>query len=455
MRRSTRAISWKSVVLTCILAVAGPTGLLRAQVDQQPRPRYVFLFIGDGMGFAQVDLAGRAADAEGSALRMTTLPVKGRITTRSANNDVTDSAAAGTALAAGVKTNNGMLGMTPDEAPVDSVAAGLVEAGWTVGILSSVQANHATPAAFYAHAKSRSMYNEIAGQFGPSGIHLLAGRGINSPDKSQEQLIEAWRAEGITVARSFDDAVAATAGTRLVLLAGTIGKPDAPAGNLADTVALALERFKQSERFFIMAEGGAIDWAGHDNNAWENTRESLAFDRAIDTAYRFYEAHPDETLIVITADHETGGLSLDKSIDLAVLREAGARSRQVRHALGDDPQAITPEAVEHQVASVLGMNDLTDAEKAALGKASGADIKRRLDVVERAVRTMIQARAGVNWSTSGHSGQDVPVFAVGAGAERFEDVADNTDIPRRILQLVLPEVAAPVAPAAAVEAATP
>lgn len=428
--------SWlvAAVVLIC------STGVTRA--DDAAGPRYVFLFIGDGMGTAQVQLADRFAES-GDGLVMTSLPVKGLIQTRSADAVVTDSAAAATALAAGVKTNNGMIGQLPDGTAVPSIAQQLTAAGWKTGVISSVQANHATPASFYAHTESRNMYNEISAQFPASGIHFLAGRSLNSQDRSQEQILSQWRSDGIEVASTFDQATAAPRDTRLAFLSSSLADVEDKPGDLADAVKLAIQRLDNEQGFFITVEGGAIDWAGHGNHALNNIRETLAFDRAIAVAVAFHEQRPDQTLIVITADHETGGLGVDfDRLDREAIGAMSDRQSQLAKAIGEDADAITPQSVLTAASQVLGGDPLSESEQAELTKAAAGETKRRRQDILNRFQKLQQARAGITWSTGGHTAADVPVFAIGNGSEQFSGTNDNTQIPLRILELSSPQTPA-------------
>lgn len=419
-------------------------------------PRYVFLFIGDGMGPKQVELGDRALQAEsGESLRMTRLPVHGWALTRSANREVTDSAAAGTALAAGIKTNNGVIGQAPDGQPVDSIADQFSAAGRKVGVLTSVQANHATPASFFAHADGRNQYSEIARQFDDSGVQLLVGRSIN-PGNEQETLVAEWKEAGIAFATNLEEAADAPADARLAVLDPLLARPEEQPDQLARYVAFAIDRLDNPAGFFLMVEGGAIDWAGHGNRGWENTRELIAFDRAIETAYRFYQQHPDETLIVITADHETGGLSIDDDrLDFAALRRVPAQRSKLDELLPKDGEAITAEVAQRALTEALGIESFTAEEQAAVDEAVAAEPqKRRVAVLEIAGNRIADARAGVVWSTRGHTKTNVPIFAVGVGAERFGGTIDNTQVPIRIRELCgLPPVTVDTA-VAATEAAT-
>lgn len=443
-----RCLICRTIVLMIALCAAVATA----------EPRYVFLFIGDGMGPTQRQVANTASEkVNGKPLLIESFPVRGQIQTRSADRETTDSAAAGTALAAGVKTNNGMLGQLPDGTAVQSIADRLAGAGFRVGILSSVQLNHATPAAFYAHVPKRNMYNEIAGQFPASAIHLLIGNGMLSADKTQNAIIDAWKSAGIEVIRRLDEPV--TPGSRVVAIldypsAHQETKAGGP-GMLAESVRYAIERLDNETGFFIMVEGGKIDWESHASKAGEAIEEVMAMDRAVAVAEAFRSQRPDQTLIVITADHETGGMTAhpDRLDVVRLLELIGSRSK-VAEALRSAGELTEP--VIHEVlAQTVGLTDLTDAERrqitTAIAKAKEPkSIPGDLGVVANRIA---QARAGITWTTGGHTAADVPVTATGAGAEAFAGSFDNTEIATKILQLTLSQPAAAAATPADASAA--
>ncbi len=424
-------------ILVCFAALV--LALVSSEAMAADQPRYVFLFIGDGMGPNQRLVANLASEAlHGKPLLMESFPVHGRIQTRSANNVVTDSAAAGTALAAGVKTDNGMLGQLPDGTPVQSIAQRLSDAGFRTGVITSVQLNHATPAAFYSHVPKRAMYNEIAEHYLSSSVHLLIGNGMNSPNKKQEEIQQAWRDGGIAVRKSLDDP--APADQRLVtILNYPVAREeklrDGP-GQLADSVTFAIERLGNERGFFMMVEGGKIDWECHGNWAGEAIEETFAMDRAMQVAEAFRQQHPDDTLIVVTADHETGGMRLHEDrfdparlIELTVLRHS---ADQALEAL----DSLTLEGARQVLAETLKISNLTDKEVERLAKVLE---RNNRGLTLQAIIKIAQDRAGITWTTNGHTGVDVPVTAIGAGAQAFEGEYDNTEIPLRILKLMLPE----------------
>lgn len=285
--------------------------------------KYVFYFIGDGMG------TGHAAATE-SYLRdvrhreaplMMRLPVAGQISTCSSSSPVTDSAAAGTALASGSKTRNGMIGMDSDTTEVTSIARRLKYAGYGVGLLTTVAPDDATPAAFYAHVPNRKMYYEIGAQAADSGVDFIAGsnwRGARRKDGTVTDLDSLFAKGGYTTVRGTAGLDTITARRIVVLNTDSLRLSDVGytidsigCVSLPEMTAAALRHLKRvsPDRFFMMVEGN-IDWAGHANDGATIIKEVINFNDALQLAYDFYTEHPDETLIIVTADHETGGMAI-------------------------------------------------------------------------------------------------------------------------------------------------
>jgi alkaline phosphatase len=378
-----------------------------AAVDSSSAPaKYVFLFIGDGMGLSHVSAAevflSASSDRIGNAeLSFTRFAAQGLASTFSANSYITCSAAAGTALSAGYKTNNGMVCVGPNGQRYKSIAYTLKEAGYKIGIATSVSINHATPAVFYAADESRENYYAIARQLAPSGFDFFAGSGILQPsgrDGNDESVFAQIEKYGYTVVRTPAGLKKAPASQKLVILQEESRSQNAltPAINrtgkdgwtLVDFTKTGIDRLEGSNGFFFMVEGGQIDWAAHSNNAAGVVYEVLDFADAVEIAVEFYRKRPDETLIVVTADHATGGLAL---------------------GIGSLPYELKPELLNVRNGGG-SQNALTEAEIAALNAA-----------------------AGFGWTTGAHTGEPVPVYALGAGSERFIGRMDNTDIPKRIL----------------------
>ncbi len=309
--------------------------VLAVSASAADAPRYIFYFIGDGMGMGPVmatETYSRLVlgnDSLNGQLTMTTFPAASIVTTFSASSPVTDSAAAGTALATGHKTRNGMVGMDADTVAVNSIARFLKDAGWGVGLVTDCAADDATPAAFYAHQPNRSMYYEIGKDAASSGYDFIAGAGLRGgKDKKTGEatdLYDVIASRGYTVLRGQDGARAVeTTDSRKIILLNPEGYGDpSEMGFHIDSVGkdgvgltlpIAMEacltqlQRNSPERFFMMVENGLIDHALHGNDGSAAVKQVLGLDDCIRRAYEFYLQHPDETLIIVTADHETGGL---------------------------------------------------------------------------------------------------------------------------------------------------
>lgn len=408
MRRTVRALFTTRLFLSVVIALAG-AGLTigasatyqTAKVDtndlsfyQPPitsapypltsatRVRNVILCIGDGMGISQVALASAKGAGPDGKLYLERFPVSGLARTYSANSRVTDSAAAGTALACGVKTDNGMLGMTPDGQAYYSILEMAQAKGLATGLVVTSTITHATPASFGSHVKSRKLEPAIAEQLIANRIDVLFGGGRkyflpkSDPDSGRKDNIDLMaraREAGYKGIRTADELEAAKDAPLLGLFQLDALTTKEPEPSLALMTRKAIRLLRRANLntidghygFLLMIEGSQIDWKCHANDAAGSIRQTLLFDQAVKEATDFAQ-RDGRTLVLVTADHETGGMTLIGS----------------------------------------GSEDKGDAELA------------------------------VHWSTKGHSGTPVGVWALGPGANRFAGVQDNTEIPKKIAQLL-------------------
>ena len=306
--------------------------VLLAVTAQAQRAKYVFFFIGDGMGLNQVNTTEMyLGEQEGRIgtlpLTFASFPVAGMATTFSATNSITDSAAGGTALATGSKTYNGAIGVNADRETVMSVAERAKRSGKKVGVTTSVSVDHATPASFYAHRVDRNMYYEIAQDMLKADFDFYAGGGFLKPNttfdgKEAPSIFPQIEEAGYTLARGVDEYKAkCDDADKMVLIQKEGADPsclpyaiDRKEGDLTlkqiTESAIDFLTKDNNKGFFLMVEGGKIDWACHNNDVATAVQEVLDLDEAVKVAYEFYQKHPKETLIVITADHETGGLGM-------------------------------------------------------------------------------------------------------------------------------------------------
>ena len=459
--------------VTLILAMM----LLVLTASAKKGPKYVFYFIGDGMGVNQVMLTEYyLADLEGkmgyNPLCFTGFPYSGLVITHSANTYVTDSSAAGTALASGKKTNNNVLGMLPDkETPCKSIAEMAHEKGYRVAIGTTVCVDHATPGVFYAHQPTRDNYHEIGTELSQSGFEFFAGADFHTPfteDNSDEgNYVQAEKA-GYTIVRGYDGYVASAKASDKILMLEKNPKSDHYLSFAIDrnddemtlsqitTAAIDFMMKDPKKGFFMMMEGGRIDNAGHGNDPATVIQETLDFDEAIKIAYDFYLRHKKETLIVVTADHETGAMGLSNGayrLNSKVLQyqdmsegEFSAYLEKKGREIGD---ILTWEEVEEELKAHYGFWDKirltsrqTDRLRTTYVETFGmgpGELKEeeyyKVDKMSDEATRIISEVAQISWGTGSHSGGYVPVFAIGVGAEQFTGQMDNTEIPMKIKKI--------------------
>lgn len=323
-------------LLFLAMFVVGGAGIAAEHRDGATA-KYVFLFIGDGMGVAQRNAAelylGKkrgVSRPEETRLVMNALPAQGLNTNYSLTSAITDSAAAATAIACGQKTRSAVIGMDEDaKSKYENIAELAKKRHRKIGILTTVSLDHATPAAFYAHVPRRGRMYEISMQLANSGFDYFAGGQLKAPtdtdDPRKPDAVETAKKNGYRVAVGREEFEALKPGDGKVLaMSGVVDKDaamyftldqggDRAHVTIAEYVAKAVELLDNPNGFFIMTEGGKIDWGCHAHDAAAVIHDVLALDEAVAVAVRFYEKHPGETLIVVTGDHETGGLAMGYS----------------------------------------------------------------------------------------------------------------------------------------------
>lgn len=287
-----------------------------AVFPKNKRPKNVILLIGDGMGLTQI-YAGYTANK--GRLNLFTIPTEGFSITKASDSYITDSAAGATAMASGHKTNNRFIGVDEKGQSLESITEKLAKKKYKTALISCGNITDATPAAFYAHQSDRSYSEAIAADFLSNPVDILIGGGTKEfrSRKDGKNLAEVLHKKGYTFSDQFS-ALDTIRNNRFVVLddASVVSRKDGRGDFLAKSLAKATTTFsKTTNPFFIMAEGAQIDYGGHSNNVEYVVREMLDFDRLVGQAMEFVDKNP-ETLLIVTADHETGGLSLiDGSIE--------------------------------------------------------------------------------------------------------------------------------------------
>ena len=426
-------------------------------------PKYIFLFIGDGMSIPQRMMADEFARMRGDGqLAMNTLPFHATTRTCSASSLVTDSAAAATAIACGVKTLNGKMGVDPQDRRLESVAEAAKKSGRKVGIVTSVTINHATPAGFYAHRSHRSQGYAIGLDLIDSGFDYFAGGGFGkyADDKTAPEykgsLYELAAKAGYKVVSTKAGLMALRPGCGKVLARGCEGAlpyelDGGDNATLSEFTAKGIELLDNPAGFFMMVEGGSIDWCGHSNDAAANLAEVIGLDRAVRVALAFAAKNPGETLIVVTGDHETGGMTMGFagtgykfymerlanqkcSVDAFAgkLRERRGTKAGFRF---EDAKKMLRESFGFEFEGE-GTMVLSAEEVEQLKRGFETPPGDKGDPLAAAARIVMSGKAGVGWTSGAHTALPVLTTSIGRGAERFTGFFDNTDIAKRLKEII-------------------
>lgn len=452
-----------SAILIGLLAL-GIVFLLSGCGSKQEKPKYVFVFLGDGMGINQVASARyweaqereqSAADLIWNASSFDSFPVIGMMSTHNMDLTVTDSAASATALFTGKKTRNGSLNYNPvTEEWYVPFAKKLSDNGYAIGVISTTSLEHASPAALYANAKDRHDYPEIARQGISCGwLDFWAAGGFYS---EEEELLEEAEKEGFTIVDS-PDGLEGTDGKSLPVLA--VARDDFAAPHMAyeidrarrqhygaqeisfaDLVKQAASCLQEAGSFFLFAEAGKIDTACSSQDLVSSIHEVKGLDDAVAEALDFYEKYPEETLIVVLADHETGSLRIGSKIDgSAISGQVASRVRfeeimkELYEEKADFSEAM--EKTEHYFG--IAKEDLDPEEQEAL-KAAYEETEKGAETDEftALLCEMKAAQVNMEFVSESHSGQPVPVYAIGCGAENFAGMYDNTKIYEKLCSVM-------------------
>jgi len=430
-----------------LAALAALAALLAAcGAPSHDRPRNIVLMIGDGLGFPQIALARRAIAGPAGRLALESMPVVGIVSTDSATNAVTDSGAAATAFGGGVKTDNKYIALDPTGAPVRSLGELAKSLGRRVGYVTTTRISHATPACFYAHHSDRYDEETIAAQLIGADVDLALGGGrsqfvpvadggarLDGRDLLAEARAAGWRTlergESLTW-NGQGRLLGLLANSHLAYQLDELAFPgERRDPSLASLARLALDGLASDPRpFFLMIEGGRIDHAGHEFDAAGVVAETRAFDEAVAAVLEWSRQRGD-TLVVLTADHATGGLAIN---DYSRFEELSRRTASNAWLVG---RVRNAGAGAELLAEKTGYDGFTAADVDS--------IRGAFDTYEacRRLGTRLSEIDGFTWlprvdpdSTHGHTGEDVPLLADGPGAEHFAGVLDNTEIAHRIAE---------------------
>ena len=510
-----RRVTKKAVgfLLVLIFMVSMPAATL-AQVPNTTTPRYIFWIMGDGMSLDLITAASfyrgnkvyGPDEIRGYTFNFMDFPVVGLQATWNAQHFITESAAAATAMFTGVKTNHGWMNIDPDYNPLTSIATMLQQQhGFQIGLVADVNMNHATQGALYAYSSDRADTFGIAMRALETGFNFFGGSW--RPPARAEEIIEMFREQGYTVVYTKDEILALD---NTVGLVHAINPEQAvhpreafmsmpfrldrteDCLSIADFMQVAINTMMNDTGFFIMAETGRMDWAGHDNDLVPMIHEVFELADMIQVAIDFYRQHPEDTLIIVTADHDAGGLTVGRQRETALsshelymhlLSNQIVSQANFRFILEDqlfftDEEPTFEgalELIERYIGLVAPTSSnadnvdplllLTEEELAGLRHAYDVHLRILNDAAEEGLGggvtssrfwtteerlrwgtfgspigieavTILAYKAGFTWSTFEHTGAPVPVFAMGAGAEAFGGFSHNTDMFFRLADLL-------------------
>jgi len=491
-----------------VIVFVGLMAFMASAASAAP-PKYVFFFLGDGMSSTQIQATeayltqrhgGSAKEAVDllkpeNRLNMSKMPVVGMQTTYDAHSLMTDSASSATAFACGIKTLSGVIGMNDLKTiSYKSVAQLAKERGKKVGVVSSVSLDHATPAAYYASIPSRDFMNNIGTQLANTGYEFFGGGGLafpttaKKPDDTSNNVWTALTDKGYKVlnTKAEIDGLQTNPIDKVVvinpILDGSKAMPyaiDKPADNLslAEITDLGIQVLSANgglkKGFFLMVEGGKIDWACHANDAVATIGDMIDFDNAVGTALEFYKAHPQDTLIIVTGDHETGGMTIGHATTAYVAyydrllnqtksyENFGANDWEPHKAkmatnvcgshIGVDNLA-TDTAMLGLMQSAFGITysslnayqkeKLEDAyDKSMCGTNDNKDEENTYlygtyEPIIVTITHILNENASIGWTSYSHTGVPVPLFAQGMEARNFYGFYDNTDIAKKLAKIM-------------------
>lgn len=450
-----------SFVLFLLLVLPGFSafGQTTRAMSDADRPENVVFIVADGMSAVAMTLARdylRETEVESNGLALDA-HLTGTVQTWAADSRITDSASSATAYASGVKTYNGAIGMNIDRQPVPTILELAEDDGYNTGLISTARITHATPAAFSAHVVARAQEQEIADQQIRKGIEILLGGGRQfyvGPAEGGVRTDSAniMRDSGYNMVANRAELLAQQELPVLGLfspshMAYEIDRARTTEPSVAEMTSWALDRLSAEDRpFFIMIEAGRVDHAGHGNDAPAFLHDMLAFDQAVAAALDF--ARQDgRTLVVITADHETGGLTLGGEFEGrgSGYRYDPAELASSKSSIEDFGSRLTAALADRPGLPVWIQDNLLADFNVVLSEPEAIELRRILatnndaglrSLLQSTLQDLLARRASVHWSTSGHTAVDVPLFAFGPGADRFTGSMDNTQVGKLLAEML-------------------
>jgi alkaline phosphatase len=409
----------------------------------ESEPKNIIMLVGDGMGPAYTTAYRMYADDPATAKVELTIFDRLLVGMASTHPDmatgyVTDSAASATALSTGVKSYNGAIGVDANKQAVQTVLELAKSKGLKTGVAVTSQINHATPASFGAHNESRHNYDQIADSYfddkvnGQFVLDVMLGGGWKFFIREDRNLVNQFKQAGYQYVDDLADLAQVETGTPLLGLFADSGMPWALDSvnktRLPILAKAAIRQLENSQGYFLLIEASQIDWAGHGNDIGSAMAEMHDLALTLEWLEKHLDKNPD-TLLVATADHSTGGLSIGADGEYSWSPKWLKQLKVSPAEIG--VQLVTAKNKGALTAKLLGF-ELTEEEIASIN-AVQSDKPRAF---QKAVHRVLDKRTNTGWTTSGHTGVDVQIFAKGPSSQRFAGHLDNTQIAQRVFELL-------------------
>ena len=503
MNRTVKRICKKvlGIALSSLVSVSAFAQEIEGTPTGKGTPKYVFVFIGDGMSYPQIqssayfigkDATGIVDEVKNSSnpsdspvgglLSFMKFPVAGSAQTYDATSFAPDSASTATSIFTGKKTHSSSINVDiSKKVKYRTIAEQLRDQKkWKIGVLSTVNLNHATPAATYAHQASRKSNYPIGLELVASNFDYFAGGALMDPEDKKgdkESIYNLAQKAGYKVCFTQKEASSLKNGDKAIVVSEILADENAMnydndradgEWSLRDYVKKGIEVLDNKNGFFMMVEGGKIDWACHANDARSTIADTLALSDAVKEAVDFYNKHPKETLILVTADHETGGLTIgfagtdynlffntlkSQKISYAKFDSDYVSSYKKNKTSFDDVMKDVTELFGLKVPGSEGKNNngglvLTDYEYSRIKKAYEKTLSPSKKATQEeyelygtyepltvTITHVLNNKSGIGFTSYSHTGLPVPVFALGAGQNEFVGYYDNTDIYKKLASL--------------------
>ncbi|NQZ87838.1 MAG: alkaline phosphatase [Saccharospirillaceae bacterium] len=464
MKKLLSAVSIVLALSACeTIKSASETAVLTVNpIEEMQSPKNIIMVIADGMGpayttsyryFNDDPLTEHIEETVFDRLLVgsaSTYPAR-------VSGVVTDSAAGATALATGFKTYNGAIALDVNKNSVETVLEFAKKQGKKTGVVVTSQINHATPASYLSHNVSRENYNEIADSYLDKGIKadVYLGGGWKYFIRDDRNLIEEFKASGFQYIDNYNSLSKLQENTPVIGLFADKGLPsaldDSNNYRLSTMTKSAIKQLENTEGYFLLVEASQIDWAGHSNDIATAMAEMSDLAKTMIYLEQYVKQNPD-TLVILTADHSTGGLTIGANgkyeWNPEILRTMKSSPRAIAKKISEKTitqnlltkllkfKVTEKEVKQIQLAKNMAIEKLSTYKKLNTQAKSKTHKPMMSQIIESSIKKIIDVRTNTGWTSGGHTAIDVPVHSLGNSSEEFKGKIDNTDIAKKIFILL-------------------